>query len=176
MWPPSVTRRSRALSASAIHRAPSESRQQPAPATLSSPNSLSMARSDGSGANSAQTRRLVRRPSSVRSKAVLRLPNVSLTISTLSGVITVPLGNHRSSGTSVTVPSVAPLGPGAAGVARGQPGGRKGGAAHQVEPEVADVGPARGVDGHVVGVTGGGRAQVDVDGQGGVGLSAEQLG
>jgi hypothetical protein len=47
---------------------------------------LPMGRSAGSGANSAQIRRLASRPSWVTSKAVQRLPNVSLTISTLPGL------------------------------------------------------------------------------------------
>jgi hypothetical protein len=62
-------------------------------------------RSAGSGPNSAHTRRFVSRPSSVRSKALIRLPKVSTTSSTPSGVIALPLGNQRSSATSVTVPS-----------------------------------------------------------------------
>ena len=39
------------------------------------------------------------------SKALIRLPQVSSTMSVPSSVITLPLGNHMSSATSATVPS-----------------------------------------------------------------------
>ena len=130
---------------SASHRQPSASSPQPSGATTSCGIASPSTDVLGSGPNSAQVRRLVRLPSPPRSNAVTRLPKVSSTSSTPSGVITLPLGNQRSSATSVTVPS----GSTRSNTRRGDVG-----PAHQVEAEVADVGTALGVHHHVVRVAG----------------------
>ena len=63
--------------------------------------------SPGSGVGStwAQTRRSVSVPSGWIVKAVKRAPKVSATISVPSSVMTVPLGNQRSSAATLALPS-----------------------------------------------------------------------
>ena len=77
-----------------------------------------------------------------------------------SGVMTVPLGNDRSSAAAVTVPSRSTM----ASVAGAVIGTESPvlSARVQVEPEVADVGAALGVDHHVVAVERGEVAQLGV--------------
>ena len=141
--PPSRTRMTRPFSPSAIHKAPSASSVHPSGATTR-PGSASLSPSAvGSGPNVAQFLRLARLPSGLMSKALTRLPNVSSTSRTPSSVMTLPFANHRSSATRVTLPS---------GSTRSSAARRDVGAGHQVEAEVADVGPSLRVDDHVVGM------------------------
>jgi hypothetical protein len=102
--PPSRTRSARLPSASAIQTAPSASRHIPSGATESCPRASPTSVVAGTGPKEAQSRRSDSPPSASISKALIRCPNVSLTIIVLP-VITAPFGKCSGSLATVLLPS-----------------------------------------------------------------------
>jgi DNA-binding transcriptional LysR family regulator len=158
--PPGATRVTAPASALAAQMCPSASSVQPSGANVTAPSIVSMSARSGVGWTCAQIRRSVSAPSSAIVNAVKRAPNVSATISVPSSVMTVPLGNHRSSAAMLALPS---------GSIRHDRGRLRLAAAHEVEAEVAGVGAALAVDDHVVEVAGGELGDVGVLGDRAVG-------
>ena len=150
--PPSTTRTTTGCNAVATQTPPSASTQIPSGAIIWP-------------RRSAHTRRLLSEPSSATSNAVSRNASVSATTSVPSGQQHHAVRELHVLGGTRTVPSGSTRR--AACPAARRPGRAPTDAVVrdllvQVEPEVADVGPAAGVDQHVVGVERGDVEQVRV--------------
>ena len=92
--------------ASATHTAPSASRHIPSGANTAAPRAAARSSVVGGGPSAAQSRRGPSVPSAAMSKALIRLPNDSLTISVEpSGVIADPFGKNNGSLATLTAPS-----------------------------------------------------------------------
>ena len=103
--PPGATRQSTPPSALAAQMCSSASSAQPSGAKVTAPSIVSVSAGSGVGSTWAQTRRSVSAPSGAIVNAVKRAPKVSATISVPSSVMTVPLGNQRSSAAMLALPS-----------------------------------------------------------------------
>lgn len=104
--PPGAMRTARWPTASANQTAPSASSTAPSGAAVRLPSTVGTSVIGGCGPHAAQSRRGPRPPSACTSKAEMRLPMVSQTISVRpSGVSMDPLGKYSPSAATDTVPS-----------------------------------------------------------------------